>query len=140
MSKVTRLRRVLLVTVVTGVVTLAPFGVAGASAAELAAPNPFCQAMIATHPQPPTGTDYAAYHMFAKRYLSYYRKLASEAPSAAVKRELTQLISIMKVEAATTSRSRLAAYVDANQVTWASDWTLFARAIVACGKWVVNLL
>jgi hypothetical protein len=140
MSTFARMRCVALAVVMTGTVTLAPLGVAGASTRVLAAPNPFCQAMIATHPQPPTGTAYLTYHSFARKYLSYYRKLAAEAPNAAVKHELTQLIAIMTYESATTSRSKLAAYVNANQVTWASDWTLFARAIVACGKWIVNLL
>jgi hypothetical protein len=96
--------------------------------------------MISVHPQPPTGTDYASYRTFAKTYLKYYEKLDSRAPNASVKRLLNQVIAIMKVEAATSNRARLAAYVSAKQVLWYQEWTLFVKSIVSCGAWVVNLL
>ena len=105
-----------------------------------AAPNPFCQAMISVHPQPPTGTDYASYRTFAKKYLKYYEKLDARAPNASVRRLLNQVIAIMKVEAATSNRARLVAYVSAKQVLWNQEWTLFVKSVVSCGAWVVNLL
>jgi hypothetical protein len=112
----------------------------GAAALRTAAPNPFCQAMISVHPQPPTGTDYASYRAFAKKYLKYYEKLDARAPNVSVKRLLNQVIAIMKVEAATSNRAKLAAYVSAKQVVWYEDWTLFIKSIAACGSWVINLL
>ena len=113
---------------------------AGASSTAVAAPNPFCQAMIVAHPQPPTGVDYPSYRSFAQRYLRYYEKLDARAPNASVRRLLDRVIAIMKVEAATTNPAKLAAYVAAKQVEWYRDWTLFIRSIVSCGSWVVNLL
>jgi hypothetical protein len=135
--------RAALAALATTTVLLVSLGVepsVGATAWRTAAPNPFCQAMISVHPQPPTGTDYASYRTFAKTYLKYYEKLDSRAPNASVKRLLNQVIAIMKVEAATSNRARLAAYVSAKQVLWYQEWTLFVKSIVSCGAWVVNLL
>jgi hypothetical protein len=124
-------------------VLLVSLGVApsvGAATWRTAAPNPFCQAMISVHPQPPTGTDYASYRTFAKKYLKYYEKLDARAPNASVRRLLNQVIAIMKVEAVTSNRAKLVAYVSAKQVLWNQEWTLFVKSVVSCGAWVVNLL
>ncbi len=115
-------------------------GVSDASVTRSAAPNPFCQVMIATHPQPPTGTTASTYRSFARQYLPYYRGLAVVAPSAMIRRDLHQVIAIMKLEAGPTSNATLEKLVAKNQVTWARDWTLFTTAVVACARWAVNLL
>lgn len=139
-SATARARTSLLGSVASVLIVVSLGAPAGASSRPVAAPNPFCQAMIAVHPQPPTGVDYAAYRSFAKRYLAYYEKLDVRAPNVSVRRLLNQVIAIMKVEAATKNSTKLAAYVAAQQVVWFRDWTLFTKSIVSCGAWVVNLL
>jgi hypothetical protein len=129
--------------VLSGVLLL-PLGLAvpqsGASPPRSATVSPFCSAMVSTHPSPPTSSNYAFYHSWAKRYLGYYEKLASLAPSASVKHVLAQIITILKVESSTSSPARLRAYVIAKQARWATDWQLFARAIIACAASIPTLL
>jgi hypothetical protein len=136
-------RAVLGAVVLSGVLSL-PFGVAvsqsGASPSIVATVSPFCSAMVSTHPSPPTSSNYATYHSWAKRYLKYYEKLTSLAPSASVKRNLGEIIVILKYESSTSSLVKLRAYVVAHQAKWAQDWQVFARAIIACAASIPTLL
>ena len=123
---------------------VAPLGIAVTDATAspnlFAAPNPYCQAMIGTHPTPPTTNAASAYHLFAKQYLHYYLKLQSEAKDHNARISLKLLIPILKVEARSTNMKGLARYVVANQVTWAREWQVFDKSVVACAAWAVNLL
>ena len=122
----------------------APLGVAVGDAAASgfldAAPNPFCQAMIGTHPTPPTNNSASAYHLFAKQYLHYYLKLQSEAKDHNATNSLKLLVPILKVEARSANMKSLAGYVGAHQVTWAREWQVFDKSVVVCAAWAVNLL
>ena len=122
----------------------APLGVAVPDAAASgfleAAPNPFCQAMIGTHPTPPTNNSASAYHLFARQYLHYYVTLQSEAKDHNATISLKLLVPILKVEARSATMKSLAGYIAAHQVIWAREWQVFDKSVVACAAWAVNLL
>ena len=113
---------------------------AGAATLRVALPNALCEAMISVHPTPPSGTTYAAYHSFATRYLAYYEHLVPKAKQATIRQALAQVIVLMKAEARTTSPLALRAYVTAHQAQWIAGWTVFDRAVIACGGSVIGLL
>ena len=135
-------RRVGATALILGLV--APLGIAvtdaGASSVLFAAPNPYCQAMIGAHPMPPTNNSASVYHLFAKHYLHYYMKLQGEAKDPNAKISLKLLVPILTVEARSTNMKSLRGYVNAHQVTWAREWQVFDKSVVACGAWAVNLL
>ena len=126
------------------VALIVPFGVAdnrvAASPVLSASPNPFCQAMVATHPTPPTNYSATAYHQFAKKYLSYYLKLQAVTKDPNARSSLKLLVPILRADSRTTNMKSLARYVAVNQLTWAREWQVFDKSVIACAKWAVNLL
>jgi hypothetical protein len=113
---------------------------AGATTYRVASVNPYCEAMIATHPSPPTNSNPALYHRWAKENLKYFEKLQSEATMAKGKSSLRVLVPILKYEARSTNMKTLGAYVKSKQITWMMQWQDFDVTVVACAKWAVNLL
>jgi hypothetical protein len=113
---------------------------AGATTYQVASVNPYCQAMIATHPSPPTNGNPALYHRWAKENLKYFEKLQSEATMAKGKSSLRVLVPILKYEARSTNMKTLGAYVKTKEIMWMLQWQAFDVTVVACAKWAVNLL
>jgi hypothetical protein len=113
---------------------------AGATTFREASVNPYCQAMIATHPSPPTNGNPSLYHLWAKENLKYFEKLQSEATMAKAKSSLRVLVPILKYEARLTNLKTLGAYVRSKQISWIVQWQDFDVTVVACAKWAVNLL
>jgi hypothetical protein len=112
----------------------------GATTFHEASVNPYCQAMIATHPSPPTNGNPALYHLWAKENLKYFEKLQSEATMAKGKSSLRVLVPILRYEARSTNMKTLGAYVRSKQSIWMVQWQDFDVTVVACAKWAVNLL
>ena len=113
---------------------------ASASTYQEASVNPYCQAMIATHPSPPTNENPALYHHWAKENLKYFERLQSEATMAKGKSSLRVLVPILKYEARSTNTRTLGAYVKSKEITWVLQWQAFDVTVVACAKWAVDLL
>ena len=131
--------------VATLIVTLiAPLGVsvnpAAAGRIRFASADPFCQALIATHPSAPTNNNPSVYHRFAKRYLSYYVKLQTEARDPNARSSLKMLVPILRVEARSANMKSLAGYVAASQVRWVREWLVFDKSVITCAAWAVNLI
>ena len=112
----------------------------GATPWHEASVNPYCQAMIATHPSPPTNGNPAIYHLWAKENLRYFEKLQSEATTANAKSSLRVLVPILKYEARATDMKGLGIYVQSKGTTWTAQWQVFDVTVIACAKWAVNLL
>ena len=55
---------------------------AGASKQLSASESSFCKTLLSFKAKEPTGTSYTAYQKWAKTYLPFWEKLASEAPSS----------------------------------------------------------
>ncbi|MEO9180406.1 MAG: hypothetical protein ABI298_02005 [Acidimicrobiales bacterium] len=115
-------------------------GSAGASTFQVAGVNPYCQAMVATHPSPPTNNNPALYHRWAMENLTYFERLESEATMAKGKSSLRVLVPILKFEARSTNMKTLGAYLKSKEITWVVQWQDFDVTVVACAKWAVNLL
>jgi hypothetical protein len=102
--------------------------------------NNYCESMIADHPTPPTNNNAAAYHAWAKQNLKYFEHLQSEANTAIAKSSLRVLVPILKVEATSSNKKSLGAYIASHEVTWVRGWTDFDKTVVVCAKWAIDLL
>ncbi len=131
-SRVARVQRLVVGAIVSatlGVAALA--GPSGASSAS-AAMSPFCKTLTSFHPKAPPGTNYVAYRAWAKTYLPFFKKLASQAPNKATKTVLNEMVQIMQYESTAVNTKTLAAYVAAHNVTWNKGWKAFASAVMSC--------
>ncbi len=84
------------------------------------------------HAKEPTGTSYKNYQTWAKTYLPFWEKLASEAPSTGSKKVLNELVTILKYYASSKNFSSLGAYAAAHEVQWANGWKAFAKDVETC--------
>ncbi len=113
---------------------------AGATTGREVSVNPYCQAMIASHPTPPTSGAATIYRRWAREHLGYFEKLQKEATMAQAKNSLRVLVPILRYEARSTNMKTLDAYVQSKALTWLLQWQIFDVTVVACAKWAVNLL
>lgn len=107
-------------------------GVAGAATHVEASSSAFCKTILSFHAKEPTGTSYSSYQKWAKAYLPFWQKLASEAPSGATKTVLNELVTVVKYEASAKNYKALGAYYLAHQKQWTAGWKAFAKDIVSC--------
>jgi hypothetical protein len=105
---------------------------AGASKQLSASESSFCKTLLSFKAKEPTGTSYTAYQKWAKTYLPFWEKLASEAPSSGSKAVLNELVSIVKYEATSKSLKALGLYAASHEVQWANGWKSFAKDVEAC--------
>lgn len=131
--RVSRFQRLLaagLVSATLGMaISVGPSGVSTASASM----SPFCKTLTSFHPKnPPTGTNYQAYRVWAKTYLPLFQKLASQAPNASTKTVLTEMAQILKHESSLYSTHAFAAYVASHRTAWTKGWKSFASAVMSC--------
>lgn len=106
----------------------------GAATIRSASPSAFCTTIYTFHATAPTGINYASYRKWAKANLSFYKKLASEAPNTKTKKVLNELVTILKYEAKQKNLKALAKYIAKNQKQWANGWKAFAGAVLSCAK------
>ncbi|MFI5036392.1 MAG: hypothetical protein ACHQFZ_09345 [Acidimicrobiales bacterium] len=105
---------------------------AGASSQLSASQSTFCHTLLTFHAKQPTGSSYSSYQKWAKTYLPFWEKLASEAPSNGSKAVLNELVTILKYEANSSNYKSLGAYVAAHQIQWANGWKAFFKDVVSC--------
>ncbi|HVB71491.1 MAG TPA: hypothetical protein VND83_08330 [Acidimicrobiales bacterium] len=119
--------------VVASLLTLGAGSVsAGASTRVLATESAFCHTILTFHSHAPTGTTYSSYQKWAKTYLPFWEKLASEAPSSGSKRVLTELVTILKHEATVANYKTLGTYIASHQTQWIAGWKAFTKDITNC--------
>ena len=108
-------------------------GAANATTTQSAALSPFCKTLTTFHPKsPPPAKNYTAYRAWAKQYLPFFQKLASEAPNAATKTLMNDLAQYIKAESKATSAKALGAYFYAHRVQWTKGWKAFIAATMTC--------
>ena len=108
-------------------------GAANATTTQSAALSPFCKTLTTFHPKsPPPATNYTAYRAWARQYLPFFQKLASEAPNVATKTLMNELAQYVKAEANVTSAKALGAYFYAHRVQWTKGWKAFLSATMSC--------
>ena len=108
-------------------------GVANASTTQSAAMSPFCKTLTTYHPKtPPAGSNYQAYRTWAKNYLPFFQKLASQAPNASSKVALNEMVQMIKAEAGTSNQKALGAYIYAHRLAWTKGWKALTAAIMGC--------
>ncbi len=105
---------------------------AGATRQLSASESAFCKTLLGFHAKEPTGTSYKNYQTWAKTYLPFWEKLASEAPSSGSKQVLNELVTILKYYATSKNLSSLGAYAAAHEVQWANGWKAFAKDVESC--------
>lgn len=106
----------------------------GATTLRYASPSAFCTTIYSYHATAPTGTNSNSYRTWAKTNLPFYKKLASQAPSAKTKKVLNELVTILKYEARQKNLKALGKYIVKNQVQWANGSKAFAASVLACAK------
>src|SRR5665213_2749542 len=106
----------------------------GAATIRSASPSAFCTTIYTFHATAPTGTNSNSYRTWAKTNLSFYKKLASEAPNAKTKKVLNELVTILKYEASQKDMKALSKYIVKNQKYWVKASKSFATAIITCAK------
>jgi hypothetical protein len=105
---------------------------AGAARQVSASESAFCKTLISISKfKQPTGTNYKNYQTWAKDYLPYWEKLASQAP-ANTKNVLNELVTILKYYASSKNLSGLGAYAAAHEVQWTNGWKAFAKDVETC--------
>jgi hypothetical protein len=107
-------------------------GPAGAGTLRVASQSAFCHTILTYHPTQPKGTSYTSYQKWAKTYLPFWTKLASEAPSGAAKTTLNELVTIIKYEANAKTASAVGAYLAVHQKQWINGWKAVTKAILNC--------
>ena len=132
-SLVTRAQRLVVAGLAAATLSVAFGGAANATTTSSAALSPFCKTLTTFHPKtPPSATNYTAYRAWAKQYLPFFQKLASEAPNAATKTLMNDLAQYVKAGANATSAKALGAYFYAHRVQWTKGWKAFLRATMSC--------
>jgi hypothetical protein len=107
-----------------------------ASSSSALGSSAFCKTLFtyeedyASKATPPTS--FSGYRAWAAELVPFYEKLASEAPNAATKNTLNDVVVILKWEASKQSIPALEAYVAANHVKFEDGTKALAKAIEAC--------
>ena len=104
-----------------------------ATALQAASSSAFCKTIAKfAVAQPPVYITISTSHVWAKLYLPSYEKLASEAPTASVKKLLNEVVAVMKYEEKATSVAKLQKYVAANSALWTKSVTQLFQSNIAC--------
>lgn len=96
----------------------------------------FCKTLIsdettiATKEIPPTS--FSNYSKWAGELVPFYEKLASEAPNAATKSTLDEVVAILKNESKKQALTTLEAYVASHKTKFEAGAKALAKAIEAC--------
>ena len=108
---------------------------ASASSFKSASPSAFCTTIFSYHATAvPSPTNLKSYRAWAKSLEPFYETLASEAPSAASKSVLNEVVVVLKYYVSSTSISKLDASVLKYQAKWQAGANALAKAIESCAK------
>lgn len=108
---------------------------ASASSYKSASESQFCATIITFHPKTaPSASNLKSYRAWAKTLIPFYQKLASEAPNAATKSILNEVVVVLKYYENSTSITKLDASVLKYQAKWTAGAKALAKAVVACVK------
>jgi hypothetical protein len=107
----------------------------GASTVQSAAGSAFCTTIFTFHPAvPPAMTNLKSYQAWAKSLEPLYAQLASEAPNAASKTVLNEVVTVLKDYISSKSIPKLDAYIVANRAAWTKGTKALAAAVISCAK------
>jgi hypothetical protein len=118
-------------------VVLSGIGAQGASASRYrsASESQFCSTIISYHPTAvPSATNLKSYRAWATTLIPFYSKLASEAPNAATKSVLNEVVVVLKYYSNSSSIAKLDASVVKYHAKWLAGSKALANAVVACVK------
>lgn len=106
---------------------------ASASSVTSASPSAFCTTVFTYHAKAvPSPTNLKSYKAWAKSLEPFYEKLASEAPNAASKSVLNEVVVVLKYYVSSSSLAKLDASVLKYHAKWAAGATALANAIKSC--------
>lgn len=101
-----------------------------------AASSAFCSTLVswAKNPpkSPPASINTGAYRTWAKQYIPFYSKLASEAPNGKTAKILNEVVTILKAYESASNLKALQADVVKNSSQWATDARALAGAVISC--------
>jgi hypothetical protein len=112
-------------------------GAQGASAASIksAAPSAFCTTIISYRPATiPNPKNLKSYRAWAKSLEPFYESLAKEAPNAATKAVLNEVVVVLKYYVSSSSVTKLDASVVKYEAKWKAGAKALATAIISCAK------
>jgi len=118
--------------IVTSLVAFAPSS--GAVTYKSAGESAFCKTIFTFHPKVPVPTNYKHYVAWAKSVEPFYAKLASQAPNAASRRVLGEVVLVLKYYEKSTSLTKLDLAIAKYHAKWLAGTKALAGAIVACAK------
>jgi hypothetical protein len=123
--------------VLASAVLLVSFGVStqGASASSFrsASPSAFCTTIFTYHATiAPSPTNLKSYKAWAKSLEPLYEKLASEAPNAATKSVLNEVVVVLKYYVKSSSLAKLDASVLKYDKKWIAGEKALAKAVESC--------
>ena len=108
---------------------------ASASSIKSAAPSAFCTTIISYRPAAvPNPKNLSSYRAWAKSLEPFYETLAKEAPNAATKAVLNEVVVVLKYYASSSSVTKLDASVVKYQAKWKAGAKALAAAIISCAK------
>ena len=133
-SLATRTRRLAAATMAAATFSVAlGVEVVSAPTTQSAAMSPYCKTLTTFPPKsPPASNNYTAYRAWSKQYLPFFQKLASQAPNAATRTLMNDLVHYIKAGATATSAKALGAYLVAHRAQWTKVWRAFISATMAC--------
>lgn len=108
---------------------------ASASNYKSATESEFCVTILSFHAKTaPSATHLKSYRSWAKTLIPIYQRLASEAPNAATKSILNEVVVVLKYYEHSTSIAKLDASVLKYHVKWIAGAKALAKAAAACVK------
>jgi hypothetical protein len=108
---------------------------ASASSYKSASSSAFCTTIYTYHPSSvPSATNLKSYKKWAAALEPFYEKLASEAPNAATKSVLNEVVVVLKYYVSSSSLAKLDASVLKYHAQWTKGSKALAAAIVSCAK------
>ncbi len=125
--------------VLASAVAVVSFGIgtpsASASSITTASPSQFCTTIFTYHATAvPNPSNLKSYKAWAKALEPFYEKLASEAPTAASKSVLKEVVVVLKYYASSSSIAKLDASVLKYHAKWSAGAKALAKAIESCAK------
>jgi hypothetical protein len=109
--------------------------VASASSITSASPSAFCTTIFSYHASAvPSPTNLKSYKAWAKSLEPFYEKLASEAPNAATKSVLNEVVVVLKYYVSSSSITKLDSSVAKYSAKWAAGAKALSKAIISCAK------
>jgi hypothetical protein len=108
---------------------------ASAASYKSASSSAFCTTIFSYHAKAvPSPTNLTSYKAWAKSLEPFYESLAKEAPNAATKAVLNEVVVVLKYYVSSSSITKLDASVLKYHSKWSAGSKALAAAIVSCAK------